>query len=92
MPEFEWWEPKRLFVLGDRGLDFRDAAALLEQSRLYTYTSPRGAEQRWVSVGYLEGELVAVVWTLRGENIRIIGMRRARYAPSWKTRRSPPPE
>lgn len=78
MPEFEWWEPKRLYVLGDRGLDFRDAEALLGQSRLVTYASPRGLEERWVSVGYLDGELVAVVWMLRGENVRIISMRRAR--------------
>jgi uncharacterized DUF497 family protein len=78
MPEFEWWEPKRLFVLRDRGLDFRDAEALLGQSLLFTYASPRGAEERWVSVGFLEGERVAVIWTRRGENIRIISMRRTR--------------
>ena len=78
MPEFEQWEPKRLFILGDRGLDFWDAEALLGQSLLFTYASPRGAEKRWVSVGSLDLELVAVIWTLRGENIRIISMRRAR--------------
>ncbi len=78
MPEFEWWEPKRLFVLSDRGLDFRDAEALFGQSLLFTYPSPRGAEEWWVSVGYLAEGPVAGVWTRRGENIRIISMRRAR--------------
>ena len=77
MPEFEWWEEKRLRVLGDRGLDFRDAEFVLDQAQLYTYASPREDEARWVSIGRLDGDLVAVVWMYRGEAIRIIGMRRA---------------
>ncbi len=80
MREFEWWEAKRRWILADRGLDFRDAEALFTESRLFTYAPPRGGEARWVSVGYLGGRLVTVVWTPREEAIRIISMRRAHRA------------
>jgi hypothetical protein len=40
--------------------------------------SPRGGEQRWISVGELDIETIAVVWTWRGAAIRIITMRKAR--------------
>jgi uncharacterized protein len=52
--------------------------ALFDSRAIYTVASPRFAEERWLSVGELNGRLVAVVWTQRGEAIRIITMRRAR--------------
>ena len=70
--------PKRIAVLEARGLDFIDAEILFDGRPLYTIASPRGAEERWLSVGELNGRLVAVVWTQRREAIRIITMRRAR--------------
>jgi len=76
--EFEWWDAKRLVVLAERGLDFIDAEALFDGRPLLSAPSPRGEEERWVSVGELDGVLVAVVWTWRGQAIRIITMRRAR--------------
>lgn len=76
--EFEWWEVKRLAVLHDRGIDFIDAAALFDGRPVYTVPSPRGAEERWLSIGELNGRLLAVVWTRREASIRIITMRRAR--------------
>ena len=75
--EFEWWEAKRLAVLRERGIDFIDAPALFDGRPLLTVPSPRGAEDRWVSIGELNGRLLAVVWTRRNANIRIITMRRA---------------
>ena len=76
--EFEWSEAKRIAVLEARGLDFIDAEILFDGRALYTVASPRLAEERWLSVGELNGRLVAVVWTRRSETIRIITMRRAR--------------
>jgi uncharacterized DUF497 family protein len=76
--EFEWWEAKRLAVLWDRGLDFLDARRLFDGRDSYTVPSPQGGEQRWVSVGELDQVMVAVVWTRRGDAVRIITMRRAR--------------
>jgi uncharacterized DUF497 family protein len=75
---FEWSEAKRIAVLEARGLDFIDAEILFDGRPLHTVASPRGAEERWLSVGELNGRLVAVVWTRRGDTIRIITMRRAR--------------
>jgi uncharacterized protein len=75
--DFAWSEAKRFAVLEARGLDFIDAEILFDGRPLYTVPSPRGAE-RWLSVGELNGRLVAVVWTRRSETIRIITMRRAR--------------
>jgi uncharacterized DUF497 family protein len=48
--------------------------------------SPRSAEERWLSVGELNGRLIAVVWTWRNETIRIITMRRARDAEQERYR------
>jgi uncharacterized protein len=76
--EFEWREAKRLAVLDERGLDFLDARRLFDGRDIYTVPSPRGREQRWVSVGEIDKVMVAVVWTRRGDAIRIITMRRAR--------------
>jgi uncharacterized DUF497 family protein len=76
--DFEWSAAKRIAVLEARGLDFIDAEILFDGRPLHTVASPRGAEERWLSVGELNGRLVAVVWTQRSDTIRIITMRRAR--------------
>ena len=76
--DFEWSAAKRIAVLEARGLDFIDGEILFDGRPLYTIASPRGAEERWLSVGELNGRLVAVVWTQRRDRIRIITMRRAR--------------
>ena len=65
-------------MLEARGLDFIDAEILFDGRPLYTVASPRSAEERWLSLGELNGRLVAVVWARRGDSIRIITMRRAR--------------
>ena len=76
--DFEWSDAKRFAVLQARGLDFIDAEILFDGRPLYTVASPRSAEERWLSVGELNGRLIAVVWTRRSETIRIVTMRRAR--------------
>jgi uncharacterized DUF497 family protein len=76
--EFEWSEAKRQTVLEVRGLDFIDCEAIFDGRPLLTAPSPRGQEERWVSVGALNGVLIAVVWTWRGSTIRVITMRKAR--------------
>jgi uncharacterized DUF497 family protein len=76
--DFEWSEAKRLAVLRERQIDFIDAQALFDGRPLLTVPSPRGSEDRWVSIGELNGRLVAVIWTRRSAPIRIITARRAR--------------
>jgi uncharacterized protein len=77
-PTFEWDEAKRQRVLQERGIDFVDAQAVLDGRPAYTYPSTRTEEERWVTVAHVEGKSLAVVWTPRGTNIRIITARRAR--------------
>lgn len=75
--QFEWDETKRQKTLEERGLDFRDARHLFDGRLVYSYPSPRGDEDRIVSVGPLEGRCIAVVWMQRLGARRIISMRRA---------------
>lgn len=76
--EFEWDEAKRRRVLRERGLDFVDATLLFDGRPVLSVPSPRGAEERWLTVGAIEGRLIAAVWTWRDGNIRLVTMRRAR--------------
>ena len=55
--DFEWSAAKRIAVLEARGLDFIDAEILFDGRPLHTVASPRGAEERWLSVGELNGGL-----------------------------------
>jgi uncharacterized DUF497 family protein len=75
---FEWDENKRLRVLAQRGIDFLRATQLFDGRDVVTVASPRSDEQRWVTTGILEGTAITVIWTIRGENIRLISARRAR--------------
>jgi uncharacterized protein len=59
------------------GSIFLDGCRMFDGRPICTAPSPRAGEQRWVSIGELDGELIAVVWTRRGEAIRIITMRKA---------------
>ncbi len=59
--DFEWDERKRTANLLKHGLDFIDAPALFDGRPVYTYPSPRGGEERFVSVGMLAQRSCAVV-------------------------------
>ncbi len=71
---FEWDEFKRLRNIKERGLDFEDAA-LIWGRPLLERRSDRGNEVRFHALGQMEGHVVAVVWTPRGDKRRIISAR-----------------
>lgn len=76
---FEWDEVKRRANVEKHGIDFLLAAQVFDGRPRLDGTSPRGAEVRFVTVAPLEGRLVAVIWTWRGdERVRVISARRAR--------------
>lgn len=83
---FEWWEPKRLRILRGRELDFRDAVEIFDGRPTVTFDSYRNNEERFVTIGLIEGKFYAVIWTWRGENRRIISFRRARDAEERRYR------
>jgi uncharacterized DUF497 family protein len=60
------------------GSIFLDGRRMFDRRSICTVSSPRGGEERWVSIGELDSEMIAVVLTQRGSAIRIITMRKAR--------------
>jgi uncharacterized protein len=76
---FEWDEEKRQETLLQRGIDFLYAAQIFE-GNVVTIVDDRQdyGETRYLALGILGGDIFAVVYTLRGENIRLISARKAR--------------
>jgi uncharacterized DUF497 family protein len=75
----EWDERKRLANLEKHGLDFFDVIEVFEAPHIHVPSSHKGKEERFLAIGVFSGRLVTVVFTTRGENIRIISFRRARH-------------
>lgn len=74
---FQWDEAKCLANIDKHGIDFDDAKQVF-YGRTVTWDSSRGKERRWVAIGELESNLIAVIFTIRDNEIRIISARRAR--------------
>jgi uncharacterized protein len=71
---FTWKAQK---VLEERDLDFNDATRFFIGDRL-EIRSDQNNEERWLTVGELEGRCIALIFTRRDETIRVIIDRRAR--------------
>jgi len=78
--DFEWDEAKRQSNTRKHGRDLLRGIAMFDGRPLYTYASLREGEVRFVSVGWLDANVVALVWTERPPRIRLISLRRARRA------------
>lgn len=76
--EFEWDEAKRMPNLAKHGLDFLKATVLFEGRFLCGEARSAGSERRWLATGSVDDDFVTVIFTYRGEKIRIISMRSAR--------------
>jgi len=76
---YEWDEPKAAANLRKHGVDFADAALVLEDDLALTMRDPVGrGEARWVTMGQDPNRRVlVVVYTWRGERIRLISARKA---------------
>ncbi|MBV9076753.1 MAG: BrnT family toxin [Methylobacteriaceae bacterium] len=69
---------KRDRTLAERGLDFARAAEIFDASHLTQEDKRRGyGEKRCVTIGYLDGRMVVLVWTERFESRRVISLRKA---------------
>lgn len=75
--DFEWDERKRAQIIKDRALDFVSAHRFFDGRPAIHQPSPRNEEERWKTTAEIAGSFFTVVWTWRGENIRVISMRRA---------------
>ncbi len=84
---FEWDQTKRETVLRQRGIDFPVLALSLFDGRpIMTIPSPRPAEERFITIGMVNGLIFALVWTRRGDAVRLITARRARDGEKDKYR------
>ena len=75
---FEWDEAKSNENLSRHGLSFEDAETVFS-GRCVSFEDDRFdyGEQRFITIGLLEGRAVVVAHTMRSENVRIISMRKA---------------
>jgi len=78
MATFEWDERKARANLENHGIDFADAATALNDDLAILIHDEHDDEDRFVTIGEdLMGRLLVVVFTMRGERIRIISARTA---------------
>jgi uncharacterized DUF497 family protein len=76
--DFEWDEAKNRRNLAKHGISFEEAARVLAVPRLREVDDRRTyGETRFRAYGMVEGRLLCVVYTLRGDRVRIISARRA---------------
>ena len=69
---------KRAKTLAERDLDFEDAVHVFAGTTVEFIDDRHDyGELRWITLGRLEGRLVVVVWTRRGDARHIISMRKA---------------
>jgi uncharacterized DUF497 family protein len=73
----EWNQEKAASNRRKHGIDFDEAIEVFYGTSLLR-RSDRNAEERWLAIGETEGRIVAVVFTWRGDALRIISARRAR--------------
>jgi len=73
----EWNEEKAASNRRKHGIDFDEAVEILYGTS-WLRRSDRNAEERWLAIGETEGRVVTVVFTWRGDALRIISARRAR--------------
>jgi uncharacterized protein len=76
--EVQFDPAKRALTLADRGLDFLDAADVIATT-VASFDDVRFdyPELRKVNYGFLNGRLVALVWTPIESGIRVISLRKA---------------
>ena len=75
---FEWDEQKNQINIRKHGLDFADAPTVFAGAT-FTFEDDRFdyGEDRFITLGMLAGEVVVIAHTERGDNVRIISMRKA---------------
>ena len=76
--QYEWDEAKRHANLAKHGVDFLVMRALFDGRPELTETNSRFGDTRDVTTGELNGRFYTVVWTKRGDVVRLISARRAR--------------
>jgi uncharacterized DUF497 family protein len=75
---FEWDESKAKENQSKHGISFADTFGVFEDSNAVTLEDFGRSEQRYITIGMdAFGRILVVVYTWRGDNIRIISARKA---------------
>lgn len=77
MEAFQWDAAKDAANIRKHGIDFEDAKRIFYEP-IIILVSSRNEEKRWVGIGKLDALFVAVIFTMRDKQVRIISARRAR--------------
>jgi len=77
MNRFEWDEKKRRSNLEKHGVDFIDAVDVFHDLSRIEGESTRDGETRYQTIGLVNEVIILVVYTYRGNVIRVISARRA---------------
>ena len=79
MPTYVEWDPnKEIINIIKHGVHFSEAATVLEDEYALTIEDILSNEQRFITLGVSDaGRILVVVYTYRGEVIRIISTRKA---------------
>lgn len=75
---FEYDPAKSAKNQAKHGVDFERAQALWDDPDLLSVRTTFPGEERWISIGVMQGKHWTAVWTPRGGNTRIISVRRSR--------------
>ncbi len=76
---FDWDENKRLANLGKHGIDFVRAKEIWEGPIVeFPSGQTHHNEDRYIALGFLDSEFIAVIYTWRRQMRRIISARKAR--------------
>lgn len=74
----EYDEGKRSRTLIERELDMADAGQVFDGEHLTAADTRKDyGEERFSTVGFLDGRMVFVIWTQREDAVRVISMRKA---------------
>ncbi len=73
---YEWDEAKRLANLTKHRVDFRSIYSFDWGSAVVRFDD-RHNERRWVALSFIDADLYSVAYTIRGDNFRIISLRKA---------------
>lgn len=78
--EFEWDESKNHTNIRKHGIDFCDTWQIFEHPLLQKLDVRKDyGERRWIGMGLIDDAVVIIVYTLRGQKIRVISVRRANH-------------
>lgn len=76
--QFEWDDTKEEANIAKHEIDFDTAIDLFDGRGFIETSSSYPDEERWLRTGIVDGRFMTVIWTRRGNTIRIISARRSR--------------